>query len=380
MEWLVEQNLWDAIENYTHDESKVTTEILARLDSIGGDPGSYIINPSSSSSIARIPVNGVLVESPSLMAMLMGKRQTSYASIIGGIQAANKDESIEKIILDIDSPGGNVNGLFSALDAIKASEKPVEAYVTGTAASAAYSVAAMTDKIIAANQGSQFGSVGVVLISKISNQTVAVTNTDSPDKFPDAKTEEGQKVMQAEADERFELFAQYIADGRGVSIDTVKNEFGKGRTFLSQNALKRGMIDSIATDTTSISGSSKPVAAATQQKEVQAMTLDELQRENRDVYAAAVAVGVEQERDRVSAHLTYGQTAGAVDLAISAIKDGKGITESIKAEYFAAQANNNDIKNRQEDSDDAEGVVDGAEASSDAERLEKEVLAGLAGE
>ena len=43
-----------------------------------------------------------------------------------------------------------------------------------------------------------------------------------------------------------ELFAEAIADGRGTTIEKVNADFGQGATLLADEAVKRGMIDSIA--------------------------------------------------------------------------------------------------------------------------------------
>lgn len=67
------------------------------------------------------------------------------------------------------------------------------------------------------------------------------------------------------------------------------------------------------------------------------MTLEELKAKEPAVYAQAVAAGVTQERNRVNAHLTLGETAGDVSVALKYIKDGSGISDmNIQAEYIAA--------------------------------------------
>jgi ATP-dependent Clp protease protease subunit len=71
------------------------------------------------------------------------------------------------------------------------------------------------------------------------------------------------------------------------------------------------------------------------------MDLNELKSKHPDIYAQAVAVGVQQgiedERDRVEAHLTLGESANAMDLAVKNIREGKSTkSESVTAAYLSA--------------------------------------------
>src|SRR4051812_49200179 len=58
-------------------------------------------------------------------------------SMMRALEQANDNPSISAIILQIDSPGGAVDGTQQFADAIKNSKKPVVAYINGTMCSAA---------------------------------------------------------------------------------------------------------------------------------------------------------------------------------------------------------------------------------------------------
>ena len=79
------------------------------------------------------------------------------------------------------------------------------------------------------------------------------------------------------------------------------------------------------------------------------MDLKELKAQHPDVYMAAVQEGVDQERDRVTAHLTMGEASGDTKTAFSAIKDGSGMTATLQATYMTAGLNRRDVEARQSD-------------------------------
>ncbi len=73
------------------------------------------------------------------------------------------------------------------------------------------------------------------------------------------------------------------------------------------------------------------------------MTRDELQSEHPKLYEAVLALGVQQERDRVIAHLDMGDAARDVDASIRAIRDGDEMTAGHIAHYSAAAMRRRDL-------------------------------------
>lgn len=67
------------------------------------------------------------------------------------------------------------------------------------------------------------------------------------------------------------------------------------------------------------------------------MTLQELQSQHPEIYAQAVDAGVNQERERVTAHLTMGEASGDMNLATQCINGGSEVSATINAQYMAAQ-------------------------------------------
>lgn len=305
-------------------------------------------------STAEIRVDGVLTKKPDFFAMFFGGGNTTYTSVRNALAVAATDPSVKSIMLSIDSPGGSVDGLFETLDAlaaVRASSGKTVRVRAENAFSAAYALAAAAGPIEATSRGSGIGSIGTVTAFRIDPEVVTITNSQSPDKRPDVTTDEGRAVVVAYLDEVHDEIVRAIARGRGVTAKTVNETFGRGASFTAPHALELGMIDRIipSTPLRAVSNRGKATMAETQEPSAAASN-----------DAAAVERGIQQERDRVLAHLTMGEACGDMSIAIAAIRDGSGMTMEINARYLSAGMNRSDRGKRQTETTGAEAVVAGA--------------------
>jgi ClpP class serine protease len=115
--------------------------------------------------IAVVSVIGTLVSRSSYLDAASGLQ--SYADIGGAIADATNDPTVRGIILDVDSPGGEVGGLFDLVEQIRAikgsTEKPLWAVANESALSAAYAIARAADRLYVTRTG-EVGSIGVVAV------------------------------------------------------------------------------------------------------------------------------------------------------------------------------------------------------------------------
>lgn len=330
----------------------------------GDYPGARIMTKAG--GVAYIGVKGVLTKDPSWMMRYFGGGNTAYSELISAINEAERDPEIDSIVFEIDSPGGQTSGLTAAMDAVADTTKPNRAEVSGMAASAAYGLASQADSITALDRGAVFGSIGVKGSFYVDESIVDVTSSNAPEKAPDVTTEEGKSVARKYLDQIEAVFIQDIAEGRGTTIENVKSNFGRGGVFLAQDALTHGMIDELKDKR-----ERGPTPSATTNSKSEAkMNLQELQAKHPETYAAAVKAGVDQERDRVSAHLTLGEASGDIKTALAAVESGAELTASYQAKYMAAGFKNGQIGARQDDDKAAEnalnGVTPGAKVSDTA--------------
>lgn len=338
-------------------------------------------NMKIAGNVAEINVSGVLVRSMDVLLWIFGVGQTTYESIIAGLAQADADPNVKSIVLSIDSPGGQADGLFEAFAALESTRKPISVR-SNYAASAAYGLAAVAGKITATNPAATFGSVGVVASFLRDEDMIDITSTEAPDKRPDPSTEEGKAVIREYLDAIHDLFADAIARGRSratgrdVSAADVNEEFGRGAVLLAAESKRRGMIDSspkppgarASRTRAADEGASEPTTV-----EESIMTLEELKAQHPHLCTQLVEQGREEgrkegtaaERDRVNAHLVMGKSSDAMDIAMAAVEDGSAMTETLRAKYFSCAQNKRDVDARQADSDAAVAAVAGAEPPED---------------
>lgn len=295
---------------------------------------------------AEIAVVGMLTRSPDYFMRIYGEGNTTYAEVIAAIALIDSDDSITETTMRFQSPGGNIDGLFDCLAAIADATKPIHAVVEGMCASAAYAMAAKCVSITAASAASHLGSIGVATSIRLNPDIVTLTSTEAPDKRPDVTTEAGKAAVVKFLDSVHDLYVEAIATGRGVSEENINANYGRGAVLLARDALKSGMIDSIAASgsrAVSVPSTSSELSTNTSTEAV-TMDLAELKAKHPALYAQVVAAaqaegstaGETAERQRVNAHLTLGESHKDMPTALAAIADGSGLTPDLQAKYMAA--------------------------------------------
>jgi ClpP class serine protease len=114
-------------------------------------------------SIAIIPIFGSLLKRANLMTSISGG--TSMQILEREIAKALSDDDVEGILLNVDSPGGTVDGTKQLADFIynNRGTKPIVAFTDGMMCSAAYWIASAADCRIAYDT-SLVGSIGVATV------------------------------------------------------------------------------------------------------------------------------------------------------------------------------------------------------------------------
>ena len=207
--------------------------------------------------IAVVPVTGVISPRVHDVQGLSTGGGMSAEGFAAAMRQLAADPSIKGIVLDVDSPGGNVAGVPEAVSAIrdaKAAGKPVSAVANHWAASAAYWLASAADELVVTQSG-EVGSIGVYVyhedISKRLDM-LGVTPTlikAGPNKAEGhpafALGEDAAANIQARVDDYYSMFVKDVAKGRGVPVSTVRDSFGGGRMVGAQEAVRLGMADRV---------------------------------------------------------------------------------------------------------------------------------------
>ena len=205
--------------------------------------------------VAVIPIYGVISPRMDLMTAMSGG--TSVESVRRMFREAQADPDIGAIVLDIDSPGGAVDGVFELADEIRAARggKPITAVSNAQMASAAYAIGSAADEIVVTPSG-QVGSVGIIAMRPDQTEADAkegvawnvITAGGQKATFnPHVElSEEGRSEIQAIVDDYYGMFVGAVTKSRKVSAERVKDEW-QAKMFTAQKAVAAGLADRVDT-------------------------------------------------------------------------------------------------------------------------------------
>lgn len=199
-----------------------------------------------------IPIHGILTKKSEAFDDILG--MTSYNQIEAQITQAIEDSDIETILLDIDSPGGEVNGVFDLADFIynAREKKRIIAIANDDAYSAAYAIASSAEKIFL-TRTSGVGSIGVIAShidqSRFDEKqgikyTTIFAGSRKNDLNPhEPVTSESLGSLQKEVDRLYEMFVQLIARNRGLSIEKIRST--EAGLYFGEKAVEIGLADGV---------------------------------------------------------------------------------------------------------------------------------------
>ena len=197
--------------------------------------------------IAIVPITGPISRYSSMFTQLCGG--ATVESLATDLQAAVDNPAVKSIVLNIDSPGGEANGISELASMIRQVNgiKPVTAYVGGQGCSAAYWLAAAAGAVVCSDTA-MLGSIGTVLAypkKDASGRRIEFVSSQSPNKRPDPETDSGREEIQRLVDDMTAVFVAAVAEYRGVSESDVVSNFGAGGVLLGANAVAVGMADRV---------------------------------------------------------------------------------------------------------------------------------------
>ncbi|KVS52245.1 serine peptidase [Burkholderia cepacia] len=202
--------------------------------------------------IARIPIQGTLVHKLGTLHPWSG--MTGYDGIRALLSLAMEDPEVRAIVLDIDSPGGEVAGCFDLTDSIYEArgQKPIWSILTESAYSAAYAIASASDRIIVPRTGGT-GSVGVICMhvdfsKALSQSGIDVTLIHYGDRKADGNeysplSKDARARVQADVDTMGELFVETVARNRNLTAARVRST--QAGTFLGAAGVEVGFADAV---------------------------------------------------------------------------------------------------------------------------------------
>lgn len=205
--------------------------------------------------IAIIPIEGVIEKKMNLFMRFSGG--TSTELLQRDISAALASEEVRGILLDVDSPGGAVNGPQEISDLIynARGSKPIWAIANDQMASAAYKIASAAERLIV-TKTADVGSIGtyatVLDRTKANEEMGYLVHVIKAGEYKDAThpdtplTDGGRQVLQEMVDSYYKLFVDTVARNRGFSQEKAL-EVATGREWVGQEAVDLGLADDVMT-------------------------------------------------------------------------------------------------------------------------------------
>jgi len=228
---------WDDVLNFNEFNEKVVEEgfgdqkiVVANLEGVIQDLGD---NPFLNTSL------------------------NNYNRLLKVLDNAAEDDTVNGIIINVNSPGGGVVESATIHDKVveiqEDYDKPVYVTMGNTAASGGYYVAAPAEKIVA-HPATLTGSIGVIMesinFSDLADDFGIDFNTIKSGKHKDIMspsrkmTDEEKDILQSMIDEMYDEFVQVIVDGRDMSESEVRR-LGDGRVYTGKQAQENELVDEL---------------------------------------------------------------------------------------------------------------------------------------
>jgi protease-4 len=230
--------------------------------SMGDYASTVALRGTGSGKVAVVYANGDVV---------MGKNQQDAIASDDFrvlLQKIRKDESIDAVVLRVNSPGGSALAsdiIWREIDLLK-KEKPVVVSMGDLAASGGYYIACGADSIFA-NAGTITGSIGVFTVipnvKGLMNNKLGISFdgvktgqfADMPSTTRPLNAAE-QKFMQSGVDSIYHTFKSRVSVGRKKSMEYI-DSIAQGRVWIGADAIKIGLVDRIGTLDDAIASAAK---------------------------------------------------------------------------------------------------------------------------
>jgi capsid assembly protease len=203
--------------------------------------------------VAVLEIAGIIAPKANMLTKISGG---AVASLLQKqVLAMAGDPSVKAVVLDLDSPGGSVQGIPALCNAVRllADRKPTVAVSSGTMASAAYWVGCAANAVYAGGETDFIGSIGVVATHSYTPSSTGVKTTEvTAGKYKRLAseaaplTQAGHDYLQGQVDEIYRVFVDAVAFHRGAAVDAVLKHMADGRVFIGKSAVKAGLVDGIA--------------------------------------------------------------------------------------------------------------------------------------
>lgn len=206
------------------------------------------------SRIALVEVEGAIMQQE---ASPLSTVTYNHSKILADLEAMKTDDTIEALIIRINSPGGNVYESAELTDKIlelkETRDIPVYTVMENMAASGGYYVATPSDKIYA-HEETLTGSIGVIIQGLntselfdnlgIKDQTIKSGDLKDMGSTVRESNEEEIAIIQKLVDNSYERFVDVVEAGRPLNREEVYS-LADGRLYDGEQALENRLVDAL---------------------------------------------------------------------------------------------------------------------------------------
>lgn len=205
-------------------------------------------------STAVIGIKGALVNSDKWYLRYFG--QVGYPHITDQLMRAYNDPAVTSVVLDMNSPGGAVNGVGQTSEIIQAlsTHKPVTVFADGLLCSGGYWLASAAEHITVTDL-TEVGSIGVIMThieySKALEKAGITPTVLREGRYKALMSSYEPLSDEAKAQARhsmsviYEAFLNHVAEGRKVTKEHADQVMGQGRTFWGAEGVGVNLVDTV---------------------------------------------------------------------------------------------------------------------------------------
>lgn len=237
-------------------QARVGGQSLSREEIAAVAGASEVPQRQALPKIAVMPLFGTIFQHGGLIQDASGG--TSTEAFGRAFRQAVADPGIATIVMEVNSPGGEVFGTFELSDLIYKArkEKRIVAAVNSMAASGGYAIGSAASEVYITDMG-EVGSIGVLTMHQdVSGEEEREGRRTTLVAYPEKKieghpygplSEEVRETLLSEIMETYGRFVSTVARNRGVGVDAVRGGFGGGGMVRAKAAVAEKMADGVAT-------------------------------------------------------------------------------------------------------------------------------------
>ncbi len=213
------------------------------------------VGTAAAYNVAKVTVSGPIKRNRRRPSPFSGQGAATADDVVEQISQAADDEAVEGLLVELNTPGGEVVPSDDIRRAAADFDGPTIAYATDTCASGGYWIASGCDELWA-RELSLVGSIGVVgsrpNAAELADKLGISYEQFTAGEYKDA----GVPLREIEADEReylqsiidgyYEQFIETVSSGREMDPETVRDT--EARIYLGSDALELGLVDSLGTE------------------------------------------------------------------------------------------------------------------------------------